>query len=194
MPRVAPLTAAHLPPATAQVFEAFAGGYADFRDQAAVMAHVPPALDHLYRMLMELRAREGVPFRYIELAVVTVSKLNACPYCVSHHTPLLAVEGIPADAAAALPSCDHPAFDDADRAVIDYAGLVTTRAWGIRDAVFARLRTHFTEGQIVELTLRSALAGFFNRFNDALQIDDGAAEALLHLHPEQDEPARGVQP
>jgi AhpD family alkylhydroperoxidase len=194
MPRVAPLTAADLPPASAQVFEAFAGGYADFRDQAAVLAHVPPALDHLYCMLMELRAREAVPFRYIELAVVTVSKLNACPYCVSHHTPLLAVEGLPAEAVAALPSSDHPAFDAADRAVIDYAGLVTTRAWGIRDAVFERLRAHFTESQIVELTLRSALAGFFNRFNDALQIDDGAAEALLHLHPTQDQPSRGEQP
>lgn len=191
MPRVTPLTAADLPPPIADVFEAFAGGYADFRDQAAVLAHVPSALDHIYRMLMELRAREGVPFRYIELAIVTVSKLNACPYCVSHHTPLLQVEGIPEAAVAGLPSSDHPAFTEADRAVIDYAGLVTTRAWGIRDAVFERLRAHFSEAQIVELTLRSALAGFFNRFNDALQIDDGAAEELLHLHLKQDKPARG---
>ena len=45
----------------------------------------------------------------------------------------------------------------------------------IRDATFARLREHFSEAQIVELTLRIALAGFYNRFNDALQIDDGRA-------------------
>ncbi|MEP9355812.1 carboxymuconolactone decarboxylase family protein [Xanthobacter sp. KR7-65] len=193
MPRVSPLSSADLPAAVAETFSAFAGGYSDFRDQAAVLAHVPPALDHLYRMLMELRAREGVPFRYIELAVVTVSKLNACPYCVSHHTPLLEVEGVPTEAVAVLPESDHPAFDDADRAVIDYARLVTVRAWGIRDQVFDALRRHFTEAQIVELTLRSALAGFFNRFNDALQIDDGAAEALLHLHPRSDT-AAGEQP
>ena len=85
------------------------------------------------------------------------------------------------------------ATDAADRAVIDYARLVTQRAWGIRDQVFADLRRHFSEAQIVELTLRAALAGFFNRFNDALQIDDGAAEALLHLHPEPDI-AAGEQP
>ncbi len=194
MPRVTPLTAADLPAPIADVFEAFAGGYADFRDQAAALAHVPPALDHIYRMLMELRAREGVPFRYIELCIVTVSKLNACPYCVSHHTPLLAVEGLPEEAVAHLPAFDHPAFDEKDRAVIEYAGLVTTRAWGIRDAVFERLRAHFSEAEIVELTLRSALAGFFNRFNDALQIDDGAAEAALHLHPQNNEPSRGEVP
>lgn len=193
MPRVTPLSAAHLPPPYAEVFSAFADGYADFRDQAAVLAHVPPALEHLYRMLMELRAREGVPFRYVELAVVTVSKLNACPYCVSHHTPLLEVEGVPAAAVASLPQSDHPAFDAPDRAVIEYARLVTQRAWGIRDQVFTELRRHFSEAQIVELTLRAALAGFFNRFNDALQIDDGAAEALLHLHREPDT-AAGEQP
>ncbi|TCT01661.1 carboxymuconolactone decarboxylase family protein [Aquabacter spiritensis] len=183
MPRVTPLPPDALPPEVARTYTAFAQGYADFADQAAVLAHVPPALDHIYRMLMELRERQGVPFRYIELAVVVVSKLNACPYCVSHHTPLLEVAGVPADAVADLPRADHAAFDAVDRLVIEYTHLVTQRAWGIRDGVFERLRAHFTESQIVELTLRIALCGFFNRFNDALQIDDGAAEALLHLHP-----------
>jgi alkylhydroperoxidase family enzyme len=41
----------------------------------------------------------------------------------------------------------------------------------MRDAIFEELRKHFDEAQIVELTLRIALCGFFNRFNDALQID-----------------------
>jgi alkylhydroperoxidase family enzyme len=44
-------------------------------------------------------------------------------------------------------------------------------------AVFARLRRPFSEAQIVELTLRIALCGFFNRFNDALQIEEEAAAA-----------------
>ena len=45
---------------------------------------------------------------------------------------------------------------------------------------------HFSEAQIVELTLRIAMAGFFNRFNEALQIDDGSAAAALlefNSHP-----------
>ena len=33
------------------------------------------------------------------------------------------------------------------------------------------LREHFSEAQIVELTLRITLCGFFNRFNDELIID-----------------------
>jgi uncharacterized peroxidase-related enzyme len=177
MPRVTPLPSTALSPEVAQVYETFAGAYGPFRDQVAVLAHVPPALDHLCNMLMELKQRRAVPWRYIELAIVVVSKLNACAYCVSHHAPALEVEGLSAEAVASLPDLDHPELDEVDRLVVAYARLVTEQAGRIRDATFARLREHFSEAQIVELTLRIALAGFYNRFNDALQIDDGRAAA-----------------
>jgi AhpD family alkylhydroperoxidase len=178
MPRVTALPSAALPPAIAEVYDRFTA-YGPFADQAAVMAHVPPALDHLYRMLMELKARQAVPWRYIELSIVVASKLNACSYCVASHSPVLEIEGLSAAAIAQLPNADHPDLDDVDRLVIEYATLVTQGAGRIRDGVFERLRLHFSEAQIVELTLRIALAGFFNRFNDALQIDDGIAAARL---------------
>ena len=67
--------------------------------------------------------------------------------------------------------------------VRDYAVQVTNHFQYIRDQIFEDLRKHFTEEQIVELTLRIALCGFFNRFNDALQIgmEDGViADMLAH--------------
>jgi len=185
MPRVTALPSKVLPPALAEVYDRFAA-YGPFADQAAVMAHVPPALDHLYRMLMELKIRQAVPWRYIELGIVVASKLNACSYCVASHSPVLQIQGLSAAAIAQLPNADHPDLDDVDRLVIEYATLVTQNAGRIRDGVFERLRLHFGEAQIVELTLRIALAGFFNRFNDALQIDDGIAAARpddLTSHP-----------
>jgi hypothetical protein len=45
-------------------------------------------------------------------------------------------------------------------------------------AAFAQLRREFSEAQFVELTLRVALCGFFNRFNDALQIEAEAEAAV----------------
>ena len=69
---------------------------------------------------------------------------------------------------------------EAEKMVRDYAVLVTKRAWGIRDRVFHELRKHFSEAQIVELTMRIALTGMFNRINQALQIDmeDGVMPAF----------------
>jgi alkylhydroperoxidase family enzyme len=47
--------------------------------------------------------------------------------------------------------------------------------------LFDRLRAHFSEEQIVELTLRITLCTFFNKFNDVMQLDmeDGATGATL---------------
>ena len=58
---------------------------------------------------------------------------------------------------------------------------VTLRSNTLRDDIFDRLKQHFSEEQIVELTLRTALCGFFNRFNDTLQIgmEAGVIEDML---------------
>ena len=155
-----------------EIYERFAGGYGAFRDQVGVFAHVPSAVKHLMAMLLELREQKNVPYRYIELAVVVVSRLNECHYCVGQHKPLLVVEGISAGGVdQVLEYATHPEFDEVDRLVVEYSIAVTNAPQRIRDEVFERLRLHFSEAQIVELTLRIALCGFFNRFNDALQID-----------------------
>jgi uncharacterized peroxidase-related enzyme len=164
-----------LAPDVRRIYEKFSGGFAPFGNQVAVMAHVPPALQHLMGMLLELREQRNVPLRYIELAVVAVSRINACAYCVAHHQPLLVVEGLsPEGAERILDYENHPELDDVDRLVVEFAIAVTRTPQRIRDALFDRLRRHFSEAQIVELTLRIALCGFFNRFNDALMIETEA--------------------
>jgi uncharacterized peroxidase-related enzyme len=172
MARVKSIDSAELTPELAKVYEDFAGSYGPFRNQVAVFAHVPAALRHLMPLLMELRQAATLPKRYLEIAIVVVSKLNECHYCVAHHKPVLMVEGVSAAGVDALLDPANPELDEVDRLVIEYA----TQAWEtpnrIRDAVFTRLRAHFTEAQIVELTLRITLCGFFNRFNDALQIEE----------------------
>ena len=184
MARVRDIAASELPPELAAIYEQFAGSYGPFRNQVAVFAHVPAALRSLMPMLMELRAAQTLPKRYLELAIVAVSRLNECDYCVAHHKPCLAVEGLsPAGIDRVLEYADHPEFDAVDRLVVEYAIAVTERPGRLAEAMFARLRRHFSEAQIVELTLRIALCGFFNKFNDALQIEEEveAADGLAAL-------------
>ena len=176
MARVRNVEPAELPPDLAAIYREFAGTYGPFRNQVAVFAHVPAALRHLMPLLLELRAAKTLPKRYLELAIVTVSKLNACDYCVAHHTPFLEVEGVSPEGAALLPDYrDHPELDPVDKLVVEYAIAAWERPNRIPDALFARLGEHFSEAQIVELTLRITLCGFFNKFNDALRIEEEPA-------------------
>lgn len=176
MSRVSHIPSSKLAPEVARIYEAFAGGYGPFRNQVAVFAHVPSAVEHIMGLLMELREQKTIKRRHLELAIVVTSKLNQCHYCVGHHTEPLMVEGLSRTAIDRLPDVDIPELDETDRLVVEYTIAVTNNAQRISERLFDRLRRHFTEAQIVELTLRIALCGFFNRFNDALRIDNELEE------------------
>ena len=173
MARVRDVTPGEVAEELRDTYERYANGYASFRNQVGVFAHVPTSVKHLMGMLLELREQKNLPYRLVELAVLAVSKLNQCDYCVGHHKPLLVVEGIsPEGADTILDYKTHPELNEVDKLVVEYAVAVTNAPQKIRDNVFERLRAHFSEAQIVELTLRISLCGFFNRFNDALQVED----------------------
>lgn len=179
MSRVRHIPSSELPADIAAIYEEFAGSYGPFRNQVAVFAHVPEAVRHIMGLLLELKAKKNINWRYVELAIVVTSKLNECHYCVGHHTQPLVVEGLSRDAIDRLPDFEsNPGLDEIDRLVVEYTIAVTNNAQRIPQRLFDQLRQHFTEAQIVELTLRITLCGFFNRFNDALQIDDELREDL----------------
>ncbi len=191
MARVRDIEIGEVPEDVQPIYERFAGEYGPFLNQVKVFAHRPPALKHIMGLLLAMSDEQVLPKRYLEIALVVVSKLNECRYCVAHHTPRLIEQGLTPEAVAAILEPEVPGFDETDMLVRDYAVEVTNNFQYIRDGMFDRLKQHFTEEQIVELTLRTALCGFFNRFNDALQIgmEDGVvADMLAHGASEHDLP------
>jgi len=181
MPRVREVQAHEVPEDVRPVYERFARDYGPFLNQVKVFAQRPPVLKHIMGLLLELADEALLPKRSLEIAIVVVSKLNECAYCVAHHTPRLVDQGLSADTVARILEPDCPGLTPLDRLVRDYAVQVTTEPNRIRDGVFTELRMHFTEEQIVELTVRTALCGFFNNVNDALGIglEEGVIEEML---------------
>lgn len=181
MPRVRELDITEVPEDVQPIYRRFSEEYGPFLNQVKVFSHRPPALRHIMGLLLDLADEAVLPKRYLEIALVVVSKLNECTYCVAHHAPRLVDQGLSAEIVANILEPDCPGLDPVDRLVRDYAVQVTEKPQYMRDAIFEELKKHFSEEQIVELTLRTALCGFFNRFNDALQIDmeDGVMEEML---------------
>ncbi len=181
MARVRDVQIDEVPEAVRPTYARFASEYGPFLNQVKVFAHRPPALQHIMGLLLDLADEALLPKRYLEIALVVVSKLNECTYCVAHHTPRLVDQGLAPETVARILEPDCPGLDDLDKLVRDYAVQVTTKPQTMRDAIFEELKQHFSEAEIVELTLRTALCGFFNRFNDALQIgmEAGVIEDML---------------
>ena len=62
-------------------------------------------------------------------------------------------------------------FSPLERDALDYAERITITGEKVTDELFARLRSHFSEAQIVELTAAVALENFRSKFNPALGIE-----------------------
>lgn len=180
MPRVKPLSLDEVSEEAKADYARFAALFTDFENQVPVYAHSPAGLKHIFGMATDIKAAGNLPQRLVEIAVIAVSQTNACPYCVAHHSAMAVDEGVDPETIDRILEPDPPGLSDVEKLVRDYAVLVTERAWGIRDQVFEDLRKHFSEAQIVELTMRITLTGMFNRINQALQIDmeDGVMPAF----------------
>jgi alkylhydroperoxidase family enzyme len=68
-------------------------------------------------------------------------------------------------------SATSPLFDEAERAALAYAEAMTITGQKVSDELFDRVRAHFSEAQVVELTAAVALENFRSKFNVALRVE-----------------------
>ena len=62
-------------------------------------------------------------------------------------------------------------FTDAEKTALAYAKQLTLYAHAVDEKLFARLRAHYDEGDIVEISAMAGLFNYFNRVNDALLVE-----------------------
>jgi alkylhydroperoxidase family enzyme len=66
---------------------------------------------------------------------------------------------------------DSKLFSPAERVALEYAERITYTARQVDDALFAEVKKHFTEPEIVELTAAVALENFRSKFNPPLGVE-----------------------
>ena len=117
----------------------------------------------------------------------TASMAAGCLYCRAHTGTSAMRHGVSAEKLAALPGYPtSPLYSEAERAAIDFALAAASQPNAVDDALFARLRAHWSEGQVVEILGVVALFGFFNRWNDSMATTlepEPLALAEQHLAP-----------
>ena len=62
-------------------------------------------------------------------------------------------------------------FSSMERVALEYAERITTTGQKVDEVLFAELKKHFSEGQIVELTAAIAMENFRSKFNPPLGIE-----------------------
>jgi AhpD family alkylhydroperoxidase len=137
-------------------------------------AHVPGLLRGYGRLEQATAKLHRFDERLKVLAELKAATLTHCEYCIDMGSQIARRSGLSDEQLLALPSYRTSAlFTDLEKLVLDYAVGMSRTPVEVSDALFAELRKHFDDAQLVELTHVIALENMRGRFNLALGI--GAA-------------------
>lgn len=153
-------------------------------------AHVPHLL-RAYGGLEQATAKlHRLDTRIRALAELKAATLTHCEYCIDLGSQISRRWGLSDGELLALPSYRTSAlFTDVEKLVLDYAVGMSRTPVNVSDALFAQLRKHFDERQLVELTHLIALENLRGRFNLALGVGAaGFSEGMVCAVPANVEP------
>lgn len=143
----------------------------------AIMAHVPGAQAAIDAVLQTLRESGSLPPRLVELLRIRIAFHNQCRVCMSgRYLP----DEVNEDLVCALERpANGPGLTDAERAALRFGDLFATDHLSIDAGVYAELREHFTEAQLVELGLYCSYLVGQGRLSATWGIDDQLPAGFL---------------
>jgi alkylhydroperoxidase family enzyme len=108
-----------------------------------------------------------------------IAQVNQCHFCIDIAQAMVLSQGGSLDKIKKLPRYrEDPAFTPAERAALAYVEEVSQTKTA-SDATFEELRRHFSDQQIVEITLLNAFENYYNLVNRPLGIESDGLCALV---------------
>jgi AhpD family alkylhydroperoxidase len=137
--------------------------------------HVSPKVrQHLLAIEAYLHG-SSLGARLLHLVKTRASQINGCAHCLDMHTKDARAEGESEQRLYSLDAWrETPFFDERERAALEWTEAVTLVAdTRVPDEVYERVRRHFAEQELVDLTLAIANINTWNRLNVAFRTVPG---------------------
>jgi 4-carboxymuconolactone decarboxylase len=182
MARIRGISAEDASPEVKQVYDFARQGMAQLTGRSPergiepfeMYAHLPGLFRGVLALVQSTGELHGVDRRLHALVSLKAATLTNCEYCIDLGSQVSRQWGLSDEELLALPAYrTSNVFTEVEKLVLDYATGMSRTPVDVSDDLFARLREHFDEAQIVELTHLIALENLYGRFNLALGI--GAA-------------------
>lgn len=131
----------------------------------------PAVAEGWLKLFTAIRQKAKLDGRCRELAILRVALLNGADYEYRAHVPFALAAGVSQTQIESLPGWHVSAdFDDRERAALAYTDSMTKEI-RVPDLVFAAVRRHFDDRELVELTATVGGYNLVSRFLVAMQID-----------------------
>jgi AhpD family alkylhydroperoxidase len=145
----------------------------------------PDAVKAMYG-LERIARGSGIERKLLHLIKTRVSQINGCAYCIDMHTKDARKEGETEQRLYGLSAWrETPFYTARERAALEWAETLTQiAAHHVSDELYARVGEHFTEEELVGLTLAVIAINGWNRLAIPFRADvgsyqPGAVEAAL---------------
>jgi uncharacterized peroxidase-related enzyme len=167
--RLAPLPPEHSPELKEQ-FDTMRKNLGFVPNSILIMQRRPKMAKAFAQMTASIWDPDGTVDRGFKRLIAHVASRTAgCQYCMAHTAGGALHFGVDdAKLAAVWDYQTSPLFSAAERTALDLAVAGAAVPNAATDAMFAALRKHWSEEQIVEIVGVIAMFGFLNRWNDTL--------------------------
>lgn len=137
-----------------------------------LLLHSPPLAETWFAHNNAVRWSTGLDGRLREMVIIRIAYVTGVPYVIGQHVPKLALaEGLTLNECEALKDWEPSTFFNArDRAVLAYTDAMT-RDVRVPEEIFAPLRKHFGDRELVELTVLIGTYAMHVRVFQALELD-----------------------
>jgi uncharacterized peroxidase-related enzyme len=168
-PRLAPLPPEHSPELREQL-ETMKKNLGFVPNSILIMQRKPKLAKALAQLTAAIWDPDGKVDRGFKRLIAHVASRTAgCRYCMAHTAGGALHFGIEDKKLAAVWDYQtSPLFNQAERVALDFAVAAAQVPNAVTDDLFAELRKHWSEEQIVEIVGVISVFGFLNRWNDTL--------------------------
>jgi AhpD family alkylhydroperoxidase len=140
-------------------------------EMAGVIGHTPWNMIGWGALEFGVEHSHKVDERLKALAATKAATAIGCEFCIDIGSAIGRREGVTEEQLRDFHNYrESDAFSALDKLVMEYAEEMSKTNVEIPDDMFARLREHFDDAQIVELTTAIAIENFRARLNNALEI------------------------
>jgi len=172
MPRISRLQRDEVLSSAVRIYDRYLRDRGNVPNMFRTMAHRPEIFETIIAHMEAVLNTGTLPKALKELVIVRTSQLNRTPYCLASHTTIARKLGWTETQIEALrDSGGSKEFSEREKVAIHLAEVMTLDAHSYSEAEFARLRSFYSEGEIVELMAAIGLFNYFNRFNDLLEME-----------------------
>lgn len=141
----------------------------------------PKVRQHLLALEAHIHG-SGLEHRLLHLVKTRASQINGCAQCLDMHTQDARADGESEQRLYTLSAWrETPFFNERERAALEWTEAVTLVAeTHVPDEVYERVKQHFTEQELMDLTLAIALINTWNRLNVAFRTVPGNYRAGMY--------------